>query len=82
MSSHPVEENVVIDLPLTRLSVNMNAETAAALKQLAAHQHVSQTEIIRRAVALMKFIEDEQRQGRKIQSMDNNERNKRELVLV
>jgi hypothetical protein len=81
MSPRP-EENTTTDIPLTRLSVNMNAETAAALKYMAARQGVSQTEIIRRAVALMKFIDDEQRLGRKLQTTDSNDHNTRELVLV
>lgn len=81
MSPRP-DKNIATDIPLTRLSVNMNAETAAALKYLAARQGVSQTEIIRRAVALMKFIDDEQRLGRKLQTTDSNDHNTRELVLV
>ncbi|KHL00229.1 ribbon-helix-helix protein, CopG family [Sinomonas humi] len=71
-----------IDTHLTRLSINMNPETAATLKKLAQQEGLSQTEVIRRAVALMEFIQDERRHGRKIQTMDSNDKNKRELVLV
>lgn len=66
----------------TRLSVNMTDETANALEELATHQHISRTEVIRRAVALMKFIEDEQDRGRKVLTMDSDEKHVRELVLV
>lgn len=71
-----------MSMELTRLSVNMNADTAASLRRLATIQAVSQTEIIRRAVALMEFVEDEHRKGRQIITMTRDEKEWRELVLV
>lgn len=70
------------DTALVRLNVNLNKETAAALKELAAKQQISLTEAVRRAVAVLKFIDEEKSQGRKIQTMDSQERNKREVVLM
>jgi hypothetical protein len=70
------------DTGLVRLNVNLNQETADALKALAAKENISYTEAVRRAIAVFKFIEDEQAEGRKIQTMDANDRNKRELVLM
>lgn len=70
------------DTGLVRLNVNLNQETAEALKALAAKENISYTEAVRRAIAVFKFIEDEQAEGRKIQTMDANDRNKRELVLM
>jgi hypothetical protein len=70
------------DTALTRLNVNLNQETAAALKEIAARENISLTEAVRRAIAIFKFVEDEQAEGRKIQTMDANESNKRELVLM
>jgi hypothetical protein len=70
------------DTALTRLNVNLNQETAAALKEIAARENISLTEAVRRAIAIFKFVEDEQAVGRKIQTMDANESNKRELVLM
>lgn len=67
---------------LTRLSVNLNRETAEALKDIADREGISLTEAIRRAIALLKFITDEQAQGRKVQTMDANDRDKRELILM
>ena len=43
----------------TRLSVNINDETARALKELAERRETSVTDIIRRAVSVYKFVEDE-----------------------
>jgi hypothetical protein len=70
------------DTSLVRLNVNLNKETAAALKELADKQGISLTEAVRRSIALLKFIEDEQAEGRKIQTMDSDGKNKRELVLM
>ena len=48
---------VATDTALVRLNVNLNKETAAALKDIAEKQGISLTEAVRRAVALLKFIE-------------------------
>lgn len=70
------------DTALVRLNVNLNKETAAALREIADEQGVSYTEAVRRAIAIYKYVVDEQAAGRKIQTMDANEKNKRELVLM
>ncbi|WP_337446736.1 CopG family transcriptional regulator [Glutamicibacter nicotianae] len=62
--------------------MNLNKETAEALKQIAAEHNVSFTEAVRRAITVLKFIEDEQAEGRKVQTMDADEKNKRELILM
>lgn len=43
---------------LTRLSVNMNAETTEALRQIATEQGISYTEAIRRAISMLAFVRD------------------------
>ena len=43
----------------TKLNVNINDETAAALKELADRRQITVTEVVRRAVSVYKFIEDE-----------------------
>ncbi len=68
---------------LVRLSVNMNPETAAALKNFASKKHLSYTEAVRRAIAIDRaYIEDEVEEGRKIQTVDPTRNEVRELVLV
>lgn len=67
---------------LTRLNVNLNQETANALKELAQRQNISLTEAIRRAVAVLKFVDEESQQGRRIQTVDKNDEHKRELILM
>ncbi|POH60314.1 ribbon-helix-helix protein, CopG family [Arthrobacter glacialis] len=77
-----MSSKIATDTALVRLNVNLNKETAAALKEIAAKQQISLTEAVRRAVAVLKFIDEEKSQGRKIQTMDSQERNKREVVLM
>ena len=67
---------------LVRLSVNMTPETAEALKELAASKHLSYTEAIRRAIAIAKYIDDEVKDGRKVQTVDDERKDIRELILI
>lgn len=67
---------------IVRLNVNLNAETADALKQLADEKGSSLTEVIRRAIAVYKFIADEARKGNRIQTVDPKTNEVRELVLM
>lgn len=67
---------------LVRLNVNMNQETASALKELVERDKLSFTETIRRAVAIYKFVRDELHNGRVIQTMDPDGSNRREIKLV
>lgn len=50
-----------------RLSVNINDETAAALQDLAQRRNTTVTETVRRAVSVLKFVEDETARGCVIQ---------------
>ena len=67
---------------LVTLCVNMNAETAAALKEIADERGLSYTEAVRRAISIAKFVEDEIEEGRKIQTVDADRKDVRELVLM
>jgi hypothetical protein len=82
MSTKTTTTDTTTEPALVRLNVNLNKETAAALKDITDKQGISLTEAVRRAIALLKFIEDERTAGRKIQIMDSNGKNKRELVLM
>jgi hypothetical protein len=64
----------------TRLTINVHPDTLAAIKTIAKRRGISYTELIRRAVAVYKLIEDELAQGRTIQIKDG--KNVREVVLV
>ncbi|KPM51921.1 hypothetical protein ACG83_30480 [Frankia sp. R43] len=64
----------------TRLTVNINSETAAALKEIAERRGISYTEAVRRAVAILKLVEDETQKGHTIQI--NEGKRVRDIVLV
>src|SRR3954452_1193318 len=61
---------IASDTKVTRLSININEETAAALRDMAARRGVSVTEAVRRAVAIAKFVEDETMNGSTVQVDD------------
>lgn len=60
---------------LTRLSVNMNAETAEVLRRVATGRGLSYTETVRRAISLLSFVETVQASGETIyvESADRTE---------
>ena len=71
-----------VDTALVRLNVNLNRETADALKEIADKEKISLTEAVRRAIAVLKFVEEEQARGRRIQTMEKDGKDKRELILM
>jgi hypothetical protein len=58
---------------VTRLNINVSDETAQLLKEMADHGETSVTEIVRRAVAVYKYIEEGARQGKDIQIVGSND---------
>lgn len=67
---------------LVRLNVNLNAETAEALKEIAEERGISFTEAVRRAISVYKYIDDEVQEGRKVTTSDQENKNVKELVLL
>lgn len=67
---------------ITRLNVNINAETADALRRIAEARGISYTEAVRRAIAVWAFVEDELAADRRIQVFDPASDTQRELVFV
>lgn len=67
---------------LVRLNVNLNSETADALKEIADHRGISFTEAVRRAISVYKFIDEETQEGRRIQTVSQDRNEVRELVLM
>ena len=51
------------DREVVRLSVNVAPDVGTAIQQLAARHGITVTEVIRRAVSVLKFTDDEQAQG-------------------
>lgn len=69
------------DNGLTKLSVNINQETAAALREIAANNGITITEAIRRAVSIADFVYKEKAKGRRIQTMSKRGYKVREIEL-
>jgi hypothetical protein len=65
-----------------RLTVNINEATAEAMKVSAKRSGVTVTETLRRAVAMLKYIEGEVDAGRMILTRDSDGRRERELVVM
>ncbi len=64
----------------TRLTVNINAETRAALGDITARRGITWTEAVRRAVAVYKLFEDETAAGNTIRIAGGGDA--REVVLL
>ena len=48
---------------LVRLSVNLGHETADVLKEYAGRKGISVTEAVRRAIGILKFVDEAQQRG-------------------
>lgn len=66
----------------TRLSVNVNDETAAALRSLAQDSETSVTEMIRRATGLYKFVQDEMEDGKTLELVDKDNKGRTRLAVL
>lgn len=69
-----------------KLSINLAKDAMAVLKVLAARRGVSVTETVRRAVAVLQFVEDEVAKGNTIAVLephkDGGTRHMREVLLL
>jgi hypothetical protein len=67
---------------LTRLSVNLNEETTAALHEIANARGITYTEAVRRCILVAKYIEDSTAEGRQVITQRPDGTHARELVLL
>lgn len=68
-------------MELTKLSVNINKDTADAIKEMAEARGISITEVIRRAISIAVFIYEETRAGRQIHTVRADGKKRRELII-
>jgi hypothetical protein len=66
----------------TRLNINVNDETATALQELAAKRGTTLTEVVRRAVSVYKFVEDEVVDGNKTLELKDRQSGERTTLAV
>jgi hypothetical protein len=64
--------------------VNLAPDVAATLRQIAARHKISVTETVRRAIAVLNFMEQERAQGHRLLVSERDGRNERlrEVVLL
>ncbi|GAB2807521.1 hypothetical protein ACWGJ2_31740 [Streptomyces sp. NPDC054796] len=67
---------------ITRLSVNINEDTAARLRWYKEHKGISITETVRRAVALLDLVERETADGSEVLLKSRDGKSVRQLWLV
>ena len=67
---------------VTRLSVNINEETAAKLRWYKEHKGISITETVRRAIALLELVERETGKGSEVLLKSPDNKSVRQLWLV
>jgi hypothetical protein len=63
-----------------RLSVNLTPEIADVLKEIAARNGISVTEAVRRAIGILRYVEDAQNRGATLLLEENG--SSRELVFM
>jgi hypothetical protein len=53
-----------------RLSINLSSSAMTALRELSLRKGTSVTEMVRRAIALLKLVEDAEQEGQEVQVYD------------
>lgn len=79
------EKKVEAGTGVARLSVNLAHDTMEVLRWLANQRAASVTETIRRAISVLKFVEDEVAKGNKlaiVETGEDGDQRVREIVLV
>jgi hypothetical protein len=64
------------------LTVNLSEEVVDVLRDLAARNGTTMTEVLRRAIAVQKFLVDEQADGNKIVIEDEQNNTSRQLLIT
>jgi hypothetical protein len=68
---------------MARLTVQFPEQTSEVLAELSDREQVSKTEVLRRALALYKYLEQETRDGkRKVAIADENDNVVKEIVIT
>lgn len=65
-----------------RLNININEDTRDALRDLAARRQINVTEVVRRAISVYKFVEDEVVDGDSVLVLRDGNGRYRELKVL
>lgn len=74
------DEEAIADIAPVRLSVNLTAEFAAALKEMAIESGTSISDVVRKAIATERFLQREQKKGSEI-LLETKDGSIRQVVL-
>jgi hypothetical protein len=77
----PDDDTQVTTPVANRLSVNLSNEAAMALRSYVQRHGITVTEAIRRAISLLKYIDELRNEGQKILVSDKAGKNIREVVF-
>ena len=58
--------------PLVRVDMNLPTEVVEAVKAIAGERQISNTEVIRRAISILKFLEDQRADGQELRLLLEN----------
>jgi predicted transcriptional regulator len=75
------ERSAQMSAPFTKISVNLSNEVIEVLREMAARDNVTMTEILRRAISTQKFLEDAQAAGKAILLRDEHTKETERLVF-
>ena len=67
---------------MAKYTVELNDRLNAVLDELSADQHRPKTHVIRRAIAVLKYLDDEQRKGNKVFIVGPHGEAQREIVIA
>lgn len=65
----------------SRLSFNLSGELVETLREMAERNDTTMTEVLKRAIAVQRFLDEQKSQGRTILVEDPEAQTQRELVL-
>jgi len=65
----------------SRLTVNLSEELVESLREMATRSGTTMTDVLKRAIAVQKFLEEQQDEGKKLLMEDPEANTIRELVL-
>lgn len=65
---------------MPKLTMQFNAKLDRVLSELAEREGLPKTQVLRRAIALLRFVDEERGKGHKLAIMDENDQILKEVV--
>ncbi|MEU6688303.1 ribbon-helix-helix protein, CopG family [Streptomyces sp. NPDC046832] len=65
-----------------KISVNLSVEVMKALKEMAEHQNVTMTEVLRRSISIYKFLSDSVGDGKAVLLEDPTTKETEKIIFL